>query len=411
MEFESTIPVTYRITGKQSIERLEPLLARVHPRLRFISCSDPSPSQAITFVWETYCEKAFKDAHNNAVILNRLHNSSILESKSHFAYLRLLPPYPALLETYVARNRAEVASWMARRFQDGAAGTGTGTGGWWAVKASAANGGRDVHIVHATNHAIVVPHLADEETVIQRYVEQPLLHMGRSKFHFRCYGLLTASPDPLGCCYLHRQAFVLTSSLDYQHTEEGVSSYEEYLSTLRRHVTNLSINKKYAAHPGQLPCLLPAAYPEQWAALCGLWAAVVAAVRPFTAGQRSAQHFDLYGLDVIADAHGAVHLLELNRLPGLESSANNRQAEDEMYDDMMLHLLRIVLRGLLTPEEVGEDEQVLGQWQPLPVPVALRAEERGAGVSVGYDQQSALDLLRWRCFVKKHQKDVLAEHN
>ena len=63
--------------------------------------------------------------------------------------------------------------------------------------------------------------------------------------------------------------------------------------------------------------------------------------------QRNANHFDFFGIDIIADANGDCWLIEVNRLPGLESSNNRcKQQEDDMYDEMMLSTLRMVLTPL-----------------------------------------------------------------
>lgn len=59
--------------------------------------------------------------------------------------------------------------------------------------------------------------------------------------------------------------------------------------------------------------------------------------------QKSSRHFEFFGLDVIVDELGHAWLIEANRLPGLESSNNNFDEENIMYDEMMASLLDIVL--------------------------------------------------------------------
>lgn len=60
--------------------------------------------------------------------------------------------------------------------------------------------------------------------------------------------------------------------------------------------------------------------------------------------QRSPLHFEFVGLDIICDAYGECYLLEVNRLPGLESSKNRcKPQEDNLYNEMMAELLRLVL--------------------------------------------------------------------
>lgn len=75
-----------------------------------------------------------------------------------------------------------------------------------------------------------------------------MLYQGKYKFHFRCYGLLTATFQS----YVYEKAFILTSGLEFS----------DDIHDQRRHITNLSVNKHFAHHPGQVPCLLPQEYPE-----------------------------------------------------------------------------------------------------------------------------------------------------
>ena len=63
--------------------------------------------------------------------------------------------------------------------------------------------------------------------------------------------------------------------------------------------------------------------------------------------QRSPDHFEFFGIDVIADADGECWLIEINRVPGLESSNNRcKPQEDDLFDEMMLSLLQMVLAPL-----------------------------------------------------------------
>eukprot|EP00981_Chlorochromonas_danica_P009538 scaffold2727_cov161-Ochromonas_danica.AAC.1 len=251
------IILTYRITGKQSVERLEPLLPLVHEKLRFQPMSDSATN--VHFVWETYCERSYRDVHNGAKVLNRLHNSCVLESKSNLAYVGCL--VQSLPRTFVARTKSDVLEWMERKWFDKENDDDNDDNNeWWVVKSSAANGGRDVYVVHGKNYGVVGRQLPEEEMVIQRYVQRPLLLQGR-KFHFRCYALLKGDLS----AYLHEYCFLLTSSMDYDDITSSCNtppaSFDDYVSQLRRYVTNLSINKKYPHHPGQIPCLLSREYP------------------------------------------------------------------------------------------------------------------------------------------------------
>jgi hypothetical protein len=68
----------YRITGPHSVARLEAL---VHQCGEFVICTDPdvSSSSPMDFVWETYCERVWKESHDAAHVLNRLHNTQVMQ--------------------------------------------------------------------------------------------------------------------------------------------------------------------------------------------------------------------------------------------------------------------------------------------------------------------------------------------
>ena len=73
----------YRITGPQTIDRLTPLLPKLSPHCHWNLITTPevtslsSNSSVVSFVWETYVERSFKRKHDQAIILNRLHNSVV----------------------------------------------------------------------------------------------------------------------------------------------------------------------------------------------------------------------------------------------------------------------------------------------------------------------------------------------
>ena len=52
--------------------------------------------------------------------------------------------------------------------------------------------------------------------------------------------------------YVYQKGFILTASQPFDLADT--------LTT--KHITNLSINKKHAGYPGQVPCFLTEEYPE-----------------------------------------------------------------------------------------------------------------------------------------------------
>ena len=51
---------------------------------------------------------------------------------------------------------------------------------------------------------------------------------------------------------LYEKAFILTAGESYDTSNTNVHS----------HITNLSVNKKFLNHPGQVPCDLTVEYPQ-----------------------------------------------------------------------------------------------------------------------------------------------------
>ena len=165
-------PFHYRITGKQSVERLDPLLRSLVPNSHFCNALDLKSisERSLSFVWETTCEKDVRAIHQNAIVLNKLHNSQIIESKASFASLQLLISYP-MLETRVASNAGIVEHWATQRWGIDTV-IDTTDRDWWVVKASQGNGGRDVWVFNSQNYRQVIQELPyQQEYVIQRYTE------------------------------------------------------------------------------------------------------------------------------------------------------------------------------------------------------------------------------------------------
>ena len=140
----------FRITGPQSIDRLEPLVPQVVQSAEKWTGSASTPSgegrsqDKLNFVWETTCEMTMRERHCEATVLNKLHNVVILEDKANLAFLQMRMNCP-VLETYVANSPGEVRAWASKRWTDATKDIGGPMDGdWWVVKASAGNGGKDI---------------------------------------------------------------------------------------------------------------------------------------------------------------------------------------------------------------------------------------------------------------------------
>jgi len=425
------------------VERLEPL---IHKQGTWTRVSHPpSASTSIDFVWETYCEKVWREAHNNAVVLNRLHNSLVLEDKSNFAFLQLRMSCPRL-ESYIALSRTALLSWCRERYreQQSPAVTDTDvindmdtsslsnesylgephnwavspqpvgiTGEWWAVKASKGNGGKDVWVLHKDNFETLVSSLPkDEEYVMQRYVDRPLLWNGY-KFHFRCYAAMTANQ----IAYVYEKCFILCAGLQYTAAGAGTDD--------RVHLTNLSINKALPGHPGQVPCWLSRECPPIFEGVCNVWREVVCAAGPFMVEQRSPLHFEFVGLDILVDSAGTCHLLEVNRLPGLEASKNRcKRDEDDLYDQMMESLLDLVLPQQELSDDVLEDstpeahvnvfshtiDSALSDAKEKNTTNNLWQQVKDAAVDCNCHSSATFkNIFSWKAFTKNNRKLIVVE--
>jgi Tubulin-tyrosine ligase family len=98
----------------------------------------------------------------------------------------------------------------------------------------------------------------------------------------------------------------------------------------------------------QLACDIRTEYPQLWPAMCAAWSSTVAAAAPFMLRQASQHHFELFGLDFMADTSGRVWLLEINRCPGLASTRENFAADEAFYSSLVSDMLGIVLAPLGT---------------------------------------------------------------
>lgn len=109
----------FRITGPQSIERLQPLLKSI---IGFQWTTPIDSKSNLDFVWETSCKVSERDQHLGSKIHNRLHNSQIIEDKSNLAFLqvRMIASVSSeLLETYVAEDSSGIRKWFLERWESG----------------------------------------------------------------------------------------------------------------------------------------------------------------------------------------------------------------------------------------------------------------------------------------------------
>lgn len=142
--------------------------------------------------------------------------------------------------------------------------------------------------------------------------------------------------------------------------------------------------------------------------------------------QRSPNHFEFFGIDIIADEAGDCWFIEANRLPGLESSKNNLLEEDEFYNDMMEQVLRIVLQPILPVVASSSTENCC--WQQVTSAASVTdivtsnsiVETPRSSHSAGKIQQQDgegnveglfKNLFKWKMFVTSERKRILTTFN
>lgn len=447
----------YRVTGPAAVERVVPLLGVVAPSVQWVeftslsysnsshkqhSIPPPPPTTKTTattttstidssvpdsksssmvaastnarvvFVWETTCEKTFKTIHDNALVLNRLHNTQILENKAYLAVLQTCVSHGTNLTTFIAKSSIEVSTWLHNKWSTLHSNISMNTStiadinnvnndvthtDWWVVKSSKGNGGKDIWIVSQDNYQSIVLTLpTKDQFVIQKYVENPLLYCGK-KFHYRCYACIFGDMSS----YIYSHAFILTASNEYNKNNAN-----EILT----HITNLAVNKKSKSHPGQIPVDLEL-HPIIFANIINMWSNLVTAAIPFIQYQNSKYHYDFFGIDIIVDTNNDVWLLECNRLPGLQSSINNQYNEDELYNNMLQCLLYMVLKKpmkelgvqLITPKNLDSWKQVT---EGIEVNIADNKED-SASIEVGAPNvPKHLNTFNWMAFHRRRAQSI-----
>ena len=107
--------------------------------------------------------------------------------------------------------------------------------------------------------------------------------------------------------------------------------------------------------------------------------------------QKNIKCFEFFGIDVLVDSFGKCWIVEANRLPGLESSKQNKVEEDHMYDTMMMELLADVA-------DLGENSE--NNWKPI-----LESEDTAVE-----SKDTWKNLFAWKAFTRKH-RDTLVIKN
>jgi len=114
--------------------------------------------------------------------------------------------------------------------------------------------------------------------------------------------------------------------------------------------------------------------------------------------QASEHHFEFFGLDFIMDVHGNAWLLEVNRLPGITSSKQNKVEEDIFFDGVIEGLLNLCVVPILNPS-VAKGRGI-GEWEFVDSQIPLDHD----GDPVIFNNTSTAvwrNVLKFKLYAKK----------
>lgn len=229
------------------------------------------------------------------------------------------------------------------------------------------------------------------DRVIQRYVEQPLLLPGRTKFDMRIWVLLT-SVAPLQAFYFS-EFYLRFCPAEYSETDLSPQS----------HLTNFSLNKEYfgdwsrsvgssAAFAQLLNQSMGIDFQRQVLPRIERVLRTIFWNAKENLGHRE-KSFEVFGVDVLLDADCQPWVLEVNKSPACQERAQ-----------FLAQNLKSMAQGLVSWVEEGTlPRTAQGQWVPLVQEEAPPKEERGkreavltADILSGVLQVDRVDPLKER---------------
>lgn len=138
-----------------------------------------------------------------------------------------------------------------------------------------------------------------------------------------------------------------------------------------------------------------------------IWYELVTAAEPYLLHQLSEKHFEFYGLDYIANESGQCYLIEINRLPGIESSNCNKEEEDAFYNKMIKEMLnRVLCSQINCRANDGSDGQFQGEedimvkddWVEV-----RKANTVPKGQSTDQATSTWINTFKWKAYTKRNE--------
>lgn len=233
----------------------------------------------------------------------------------------------------------------------------------WIVKPGAMNRGNGIEVMDSFEalRAFIEDKPLGSLWVVQKYIEDPLLVDGR-KFDIRAYVLV----EPLcGRVLMCEDCYVRTSSTAYALTD---------LKDRSLHLTNDAVQSKtdqYGQHEDANKLTMQALQAKVGAGydvrgrivprMREIAADTFAAVGPLLNPQAFRYCYELFGLDFMVDAAGAVYLIEINTSPAL---LRHGQLLSDLIPDVVEEVVQKCIDPVF-PGPVASPPRTLERFTPL----------------------------------------------
>ena len=221
----------------------------------------------------------------------------------------------------------------------------------WMLKPGCSSRGRGIQVMDnlAELRKIIKPvRPLEEDWVVQKYLEEPLLLRGR-KFDIRCFALIS-SADPLAV-WMHEEYYLRISA----------KPFDLEVLDLNTHLTNFSISKYVPKEPDEpfpermlsrqefkeflLAEFGPGTFEQLEHRFREILAASAKAAAPSLTPRPGA--FELLGVDLMVDSCLQPWIIEFNATPSMEKSTSiTERVIDQVFTDLASFLDQSQLLGI-----------------------------------------------------------------
>ncbi|CAE7266580.1 Ttll4 [Symbiodinium natans] len=208
------------------------------------------------------------------------------------------------LQTYILRNQTQVTEFRRRLSQE--------PDKLWLIKSCSAGRSNGIVLLNGRpEHSDTLHKVMFTWAVAQKYMENPYLGFGGSKFHMRLYVLVTTWHSP--AIFLFDEGFIFRSRHKYDPSSPSVE--RDVFSAVSDEVENLALSSLWS-HLGEQASEVRLRLRRVLAETLG-----VSLKESFGPAERLDERpyacFDIFGVDVMLDEHLQPFVLEVNTGPNL----------------------------------------------------------------------------------------------